>query len=89
MVRSQRSLPTKPPPISKSPPVSSQDSWHSHATSGLTVSGDIASRKFGGSTPSVMRDAATGAIALTWMPRLLPSMASVLEKPARPSLAIA
>ena len=34
--RSQRSLPKKPPPTSKSPPLSSQSSWHSQATSGET-----------------------------------------------------
>jgi hypothetical protein len=41
--RSQRSLAKKPPPTSNRPPVSSHDSWHSQATSGLTYSGRRAS----------------------------------------------
>ena len=87
--RSQRSFAKNPPPTSKRPPVSSHDSWHSHATRGDTYSGFKASMRFGGSTVSVMRDPAMGAMALTWMFFLRPSMARVFERPTRPSFAVA
>jgi hypothetical protein len=86
--RSQRSLPMKPPPTSNRPPVSSDDSWHSRATSGDTNSGLSASIRFCGSTVSVMREPAIGAIVLTRTFFFLPSSARVWAKPWMPSLAI-
>ena len=87
-VRSQRSLPMKPPPTSKMPPFSSQLSWHSQATNGETYSGLSASTISLGMMVSVRREPATGAMMLVWMPRLTPSSASVWPKPTRPILAI-
>jgi hypothetical protein len=87
LVRSKRSFETKPPPTSKSPPVSSQSSCASHATNGLTNSGFSASSRSFGITVSVRREPAMGAIVLTRIPRFFPSSASVLEKPTSPSFA--
>ena len=86
--RSQRSLPMKPPPTSNRLPFSSHDSWARYATSGETYSGLRAAMRSGGSTVSVMREPAMGAMVLTRTFFLPPSMARVCAKPCRPSLAI-
>ena len=88
-VRSQRSLAKSPPPTSKRPPVSSQLSCASQATSGETYSGLSASVMFFGRIVSVRREPAIGAIVLTWTFFFFPSRARVFEKPTRPSFAIA
>ncbi len=85
--RSQRSLPKKPPPTSKRPPVSLQSWCASQPTSGVTYSGFRFSSTSFGRMVSVRRDAAMGAMVLTRTFFFSPSTASVFAKPTRPSLA--
>jgi CoA:oxalate CoA-transferase len=62
-------------------------SVHRYTTAGVTSSGPSAFSACSGIRFSVMRVAATGAIALVWMLFFAPSIFSVFMKPIRPSFA--
>ena len=84
-VRSQRSFDIHPRPLQ----IDHQSRCRSHGkakrTSGETSSGFKLSVSSFGSTVSVSRVAAKGAIVLTQMFFDLPSRASVLARPSKPS----
>ncbi|MCY1299570.1 hypothetical protein D9M70_491020 [compost metagenome] len=88
--RSQRYLAWKPPPTSNRPPLSWHSSLQSQPTSGATSSTFSLACSSSGKMPLAitMREAAIGAMVLTRMFLLAPSMASELAKPIRPDLAV-
>ncbi|MDT4873366.1 hypothetical protein FQZ97_1086050 [compost metagenome] len=90
LLRSQRKRAWKPPPTSNTPPVSWQSSCTSQPTSGATSSERSLACISSGNRPLAItrREAAIGAMVLTRMFLLAPSMARVLLKPIRPDLAV-
>ena len=77
-----------PAATSNTDPVSSQESWHKYATSGIIYSIFNISSAYGGNTVSVIRLAATGAMLLHLILYFSPSLAHVIVNPWIPSFAV-